>query len=279
MKRHKTLLILAVVAFLFTPAGTLTAQQPLSGSEPDRPADQLSVTRVIGQVELESDSLRRVATVGAGVSPDTRVRLAPEAALVITSDDSHPIRIMGQGTWLVSDLIRLARAQRETGLVLLGLNGLTELPVATIDDLLVSLGSSAPGLRDLVVQELPVDPDWLLAHYHYLQEEYEGVVRDLIAYLGRVEPNGDVYTKAMFAHAHLLIDYFAYADALESLGRFLRHGHASDSVLQHAYLLQAVGFLGLGNRGSARYYLRAARDLDSEADLTRTASYFLEQLP
>ncbi|TVR06359.1 MAG: hypothetical protein EA403_00920, partial [Spirochaetaceae bacterium] len=127
--------------------------------------------------------------------------------------------------------------------------------------------------------EAAADPDALLMLYRRLQLDHDATLRALIGWLGSVRVDSDSEAIVTLARAHLLIDHFAYAEALESLGRYLRGAPVPEGARQHALLLQAVGFLGLGNRGSARHFLRVAQDINPESDIARTAGYFLDQLP
>ena len=295
MKRRIPTLLLFL---FFTTLATLAAQYGQAtlladGSVLDTAASVLSV---VGRVEYESGVRRGLVVAGLPLTPTSRIRLHPESSMLLRRSNGAPIRVLGQGSWQIADLLDLARAQEESQLVVPALEALVRLPVVHREELLSllerELGGSAPvgtrgegaassvqALAVMTPEEAAESPDALLMLYRHLQLDHDATLRALIGWLGTVRADADSEAIATLARAHLLIDHFAYAEALESLGRYLRGAPASEEARQHALLLQAVGFLGLGNRGSARHFLRVAQDINPESDIARTAGYFLEQLP
>lgn len=95
----------------------------------------------------------------------------------------------------------------------------------------------------------------------------------------RTRPGDFFYHELTGLHATLLIESFAYADALELLRGYVRTiDRDKTDALQRAYLLTALAFHGLGNRGAAHMYLRQTRELNPASAMGDTARELLASM-
>ncbi len=265
---------------------------------PDSPGIQLVLESVTGSLELLTEAGWTRAEPGSLLIPDDMVRISGATELRF-SGYSEPVYLFRRGSYRVGDVYAAKQIHQGVDIRSLGAEAGFRFPPA-VAELLHEYGIDPQGVFDMLEQgsggllaEFQDSPLGALLGLRIpasedlvgLIEVWSSVLRHQIgAALERLEsmrsrPGDLFYHEQMVLHATLLIESFAYADALELLRGYVRTIDRDDTAsLQRAYLLTALAFHGLGNRGAAHMYLRQTRELDPASSMGDTARELLVSL-
>ncbi|TVR87030.1 MAG: hypothetical protein EA428_13775 [Spirochaetaceae bacterium] len=275
-----------------------TSSDALSEAEvgaPDTAEIQLVLESVTGSLELLTDEGWKRAESGTVLRPEDMVRISGATELRF-SDYSEPVYLFRRGSYRVGDVYAAKQIHRGVDIRSLGGEDGFRFPPA-VAELLHEYGIDPQGVFHMLEQgsggllaefqdsplgallglSIPASEDLV-----GLIEAWSSVLRHQIgAALERLQsmrsrPGDPFYHEQMVLHATLLIESFAYADALELLRGYVRTIDRDDTAaLQRAYLLTALAFHGIGNRGAAHMYLRQTRELDPASTMGDTARELL----
>lgn len=92
------------------------------------------------------------------------------------------------------------------------------------------------------------------------------------------DPDTDYFEDHVIVLGQLLIETFAYEDALNYLAMLTDNAQADPGARQSALLLAGLAYDGMGNTRVARTYLERSRDLIPESDGAQVAADLLNKL-
>lgn len=259
---------------------------------------ELILDTVNGTLELLSNDGWAGAGPGTVLRPDDIVRVSGATELHFRGYN-EPVYLFRRGTYRVGDAYSANQLHRGLDIRSIGGAAGFRFPPA-VAELLQEYGIEPQGVFDMLehgygglmaeLQDSPLAA--LLGLSVPVTEELVGLIEVWSSVLRqqigeaierlesmRSRPGAPFYHEQTVLHATLLIESFAYADALELLRGYVRTIDREDTAsLQRAYLLTALAFHGLGNRGAAHMYLRQTRELDPASSMGDTASELLASL-
>ena len=265
---------------------------------PDARTFELVLEAISGSLELLGDEGWQRASPGTVLGPSDTVRVSGATELRFRGY-SEPVYLLRRGSYRVGDVYSATQIHRGVDIRSLGGDAGFRFPPA-VAELLQDYDIDPQGVFEMLEQgssgllaefqdsplgallglRIPVTEDLV-----GLIEVWSSVLRHQIgAAIDRLEsmrkrPGDPFYHEQTVLHATLLIESFAYADALELLRGYVRTIDRDDTAgLQRAYLLTALAFHGLGNRGAAHMYLRQTRELDPASTMGDTARELLVSL-
>lgn len=275
-------------------------------------AQDITVEYVEGYVEVQQDTNWTEVYIGDVLSSDARVRLDDNSYAELSSGASL-LKLTRSGTYVISDLIRTSEQTSSANLGSL-LTGRIRKFTSPDENQQTTVGGvrakKAPGEPDVTwvggesVQELIDEGIAQLAEENYteafglFQDAYDyatgsdvdrtlyymgyasylaGKTADAVHYLDRSAPTPDAayYSDHALTLAQVLIETFAYPDALDVLSSFIAGASPTGEDLQIAFVLQGLAYRGLGNVGTAREYFRKAVSVNEDSTPGQVAATLL----
>lgn len=153
----------------------------------------------------------------------------------------------------------------------------------------------ATGQERLEEQDLDAALDLFLEAYDYaeMDEETEvlfylgytsyllGDLAGAAGYFGdiiEVDTEAEFFPNLLLVNAQVLIETFAFQEAVDWLSEYQNADTVNESVRQTALLLEGVGHKSLGATGKAKQALEASRSIDPDTEIAKAAENFLSQL-
>ncbi len=256
---------------------------------------ELILEEVSGRLEVLTPDGWEQAEPGASLRPDDRFRVFGPTELRLEGY-SEPVYLFRRGSYRVGDLYSASQIHRGVDIRSLGGEAGFRFP-PVVAELLHEYGIDPQSVFELLEQgsgdllaefqdsplgvllglSIPESDDLAIlieAWGSVLQHQIGAAIEQLQSM--RSQPGDPFYHEQIVLHATLLIESFAYADALELLRGYVRTIDDDNTAgLQRAYLLTALAFHGLGNRGAAHMYLRQTQEIDPASSMGDTAQELL----
>lgn len=260
-------------------------------------AQQVVVGYVEGVLEVRDGSSWAELFIGDSVDQDDRVRLSDNSYAEL-SNGRTTVKLTREGTYLISDLIEGSSRTESAGVAGLVLNRIgrltgredeeeqTSAGGARASEAVTQTGPTWAGGES--IDELITEGSELLADgayedaYFVLQEAYDYAITDeefartafyygyAAALTGRTrealglledvgpDPESDFFASHVLALGQLLVETFAYQDAIDYLSLLADADDQADEDVQSAELLIGIAYDGLGMPREAERYLRRA---------------------
>ncbi len=275
-------------------------------------AQELVVEYVEGYLELRDSGSWYELYIGDVVDRDDVIRL-DEGAYAELSDGLVTIRLTRAATYEMEDLLDSVQNQQRANIGSLVANrlgrmtnsddrgattvgGVRASEAATEDRLQWAGGADVDELVEEGIRMLD-EGDYLEAFYIF-EEAYEyssfeeegdflflmgyalaleGDVGEALSYYedAALEPDSEYYDDYMMAYAQLLIETFAFEDAVALLEEYVEESE-DDYDRQYGYLLLGIAFDGAGDADASEAALEEAADIDADGDITNAAMAMLE---
>jgi tetratricopeptide (TPR) repeat protein len=283
---------------------------PLLGQE-------ILIGYVDGVLEVRDGSRWSELYIGDAVSPSDRIRLGRESYAELTSGRTT-VKLSRAGTYAVSNLIEGTGRTESTGIAGMVLNRISRLTGRGEDETKTSAGGaraseavnqSAPtwaggeSIPELIAEGKQLLSDGAYEDAYYVfQEAYDYAITDeeyarsLFYYgyastlvgksaqafdlLQEIGPDEDTeyFASHVLALGQLLIESFAYNDAVNYLSELEQANGQDPADVQSAQLLIGVAYDGMGNAEQARTYFRRASETIRDNEVARTAERLLGEL-
>lgn len=274
------------------------------------------VDYVDGYLDVKDGSSWSELFIGDEVTDADTVRLDTGSYAEI-SDGSVTVKLTRAGTYVIADLFNVAGRSRSSGVgsLILGrvskLAGEDERDETAVGGVRASeaVNQNQPtwaggeSVDELIEEGLGLlnegsfeDAYWVFEEaYDYALDDYEynksifylgyasaltGAITEAFDLLEEVgpDPDTDYYTDHVLVLSQLLVESFAFSDAIEYLDGLLTAEEVEEPALQSGYLLLGLSYDGLGDLGKAETYWLEARDLDPSSDAGQIAGQLLSEL-
>lgn len=260
-------------------------------------AQDVVVGFIDGVLEVRAGSSWADLFIGDAVDPDDRLRLAPDSYAELTNGRTT-VKLAREGTYLVSDLIEGTGRVQSTGVAGLVLNRIGRLTGRAEEEEQTSAGGAraseavtqtgptwagGESIDELIVEgtELLNDGAYEDAYFVF-QEAYDYAITDeefarTLFYYGYVssltgrtqeafrlleeigpDPSTDYFASHVLALGQLLVETFAYQEAIDYLSLLAEADEQDGEDVQSAELLLGIAYDGLGMPREAERYLRRA---------------------
>ena len=280
-------------------------------------AQQVDVGYVDGLLEVRDGTDWYELFIGDFVDADDEIRLGRNAYAELTNGQTT-VKLSRPGTYQVSELIEGAERTASAGIAGMVLNrigrltGREEQPAQTAAGgarASEAVNQNAPTWAGgETIDELIAEGVELLNEgayedaYYVFEEAYDYAISDLeyaraIFYYGYAstlvgrnaqafelleeigpDEDTDYFASHVLALGQLLVESFAYDEAVDYLSVLAEDGDQAPEDIQSAQLLLGVAYDGLGMAGQARAYLREARSTLPGTPAAEAAERLLGQL-
>ena len=280
------------------------------------PAQTVVVEYLEGRVEVERTSGWESVSIGDDIAADGRLRIG-RGGFAQLNDGANTITLARPGTYDLHSIVDTTRRNRSAGVGSLLFDRVKKIAGRTMEEesettaggVRASEAATGPEIAwagaesaaDLIADGIarlnegsytdayylfdeayavadPGDVDEALFYLGYAAN-LTGRTREALRYLEQAEldPATDYYDDHVLTLAHVLVESFAYGDAISLLDRYL-DASPTPADRQTALLLSGVAHRGVGNPGQARSFLTKARSIDASSTAGQTAESLLQQM-
>jgi tetratricopeptide (TPR) repeat protein len=269
-----------------------------------------------GYLDLDEGGSWYELYIGDTVSADDTVRLDDGYAEL--SDGTLTIRLTRPGTYYVGNLVSSARRTNNSGVGGLVINRIGRLTGQQEEPQQTAAGGAraseavnqnqptwagGESVDELINQGVALlqEGEYQDAYWRFLEaNEYAfddtEIARSLFYYgysaalIGKTpeafkllyevgpDPETDYYEDHVIVLGQLLIETFAFEDAIDQLEPLVESGAAEAGARQSAMLLTGLAYEGLGDVRMARTFLRRSRDLVPDSPGAEIAQELLDEL-
>lgn len=294
--------VVVIFMSIFIMAGSLSAQN-------------ISVDYLEGYLDIQEDGEWYELYIGDSLNGDAVIRLEQDSYAEL-SHRSGSLKLMKPGVYQVSDLLGYAGNRAESGAegLLAGKmrRFLTETedtgPSAVggvraseavaeesffwgeetgqlIDDGLEALrgfdyGTALDHFQEAYDYSIDQTEEWESSFYIGYTYMLQGDYREAMTYLAGIEPDPyqDYYTELFMVKGQILVDTFAYNEAIEWFSRYkAEKAQDAPESAQAVYILQGLSYSGLGEPEKARRSFQRAVEILPGNDASKLAENLKNQ--